>query len=209
MNNVRPVTTFQVSVGIGAAVTIAGAAFIIAFVRYPEYANQLTFAAAVVGSMAAIFSSYYIAESMRLKLVFDIEQVEIEKTKAALRFSFTDDPYISQIIHRLDKHLKIHTRDHSEIPLAELREFPNADYPRFNTDIAYILGRLEVMCISIKRDVASEEACRDLLLSRTVLYYDLFKQHIKDKQKSFGKDIYENFEKTAGEWHVIRVKQQK
>lgn len=203
---VEPVAKFQVRLSIGVFVLIVGFAFIVAFFYFRDYQEQLKFSAAVVGAMAAIFSAYYVAESMRIKLICDQQVAERETVKAALRFSFTDDPYLSLIIQRLGKHLRIHTRDHAEIPLEELHRFPNDGYPEFNSDITYILGRLEVMCISIKRGIASEDACIDLLLSRTVLYYDLFKQHIKEKQRTIGKDIYENFEETAVRWQDVRNK---
>ncbi|MBK8570502.1 MAG: DUF4760 domain-containing protein [Nitrosomonadales bacterium] len=204
MSEVRPLVEFRFTLGIGVFVIIVGIIFISLFIIYPAYTEQLKFSAAVIGSMAAIFSTYYVAETLRLKLNFDRDSLEREKIRGALKFTYTDDPYISQIIQRLDKHLRIHSRDHGEISLDELRKFPNENYPEFKADIAYILGRLEVMCIAIKRDVVSEDVCIDLLLSRTVLYYDLFKQHIKDKQKTIGKDIYENFESTAIRWQGVR-----
>lgn len=204
INEIQPVIDVRLRLGIGLVVILAGLIIITVFYYFENIRDELKFAGAVVVSMAAIFSAYYVAETMRLKLILDKQNDEKDKIKKSLSFSFTDDTNLSVIITRLDKHLKIHSRNHQEIPLEEIRQFPNDEYPEFNLDIAFILCRFEVMCIAIKNEIACEDTCIDLSLSRMVLYYDLFKQHIKDRQNTIGKDIYENFVGTAIRWQGIR-----
>ena len=120
---IKPVLDVRLKLGIGVVVVLLGIVMVGMFYYFDTARSELVFTGAVFGSMAAIFSAYYVAESLRLKLVMDKEKEEKDKIKSALKFSFTDDARISEIISRLDKHLKIHSRTKQEIPIDELKKY--------------------------------------------------------------------------------------
>ena len=61
------VASFRLNITVAILVGFAGAILIVAFVVFAEHRQTLAFAAAVAAAMGAVYSGYYVAESLRTR----------------------------------------------------------------------------------------------------------------------------------------------
>ncbi|HDZ22365.1 hypothetical protein LCGC14_0204130 [marine sediment metagenome] len=100
----------------------------------------------------------------------------------SLQYSFSSDPHIREIRTRLDQHLNIPNQKTREIHLEEIEALATQQYPEVMTDIQFILGRLESMCVAIKNGIVDERTCKDMLRGIVIEYFRFFRQYIESKR---------------------------
>lgn len=154
----------------------------------------ITLCVITVGVIVGLFQLRHLHQQLKA-------QHDWNRRVTALRYSFSDDPHIREIRSKLDEHLKIGTRRAGEISLEEIQKLPKSQYPDIRTDLQYVLGRLESMCVAMKNSIVDEQTCKDMLKGVVILYYRFFSQYIENIRKiRNNQKIYEHLETYARKW---------
>ena len=120
---------------------------------------------------------------------------------SSLQYSFSSDPQIREVRSKLDKHLGIHVNKTREINLEEIEKLSKETYPHIMTDIQFILGRIESMCVAIKNGIVDEQTCKDMLRGIVIQYYRFFRQYIeKTREIRTNPKIYIYLQHYAQKW---------
>lgn len=154
----------------------------------------ITLIVIIIGAIMGIYQLCLISKQIKA-------QHDWNRRSTSLNFSFSDDPHIREIRSKLDEHLNIMSRRQGEISLEDIDNLSEGQYPHIRTDIQFMLGRLEMMCIAMNNYVADEQVCKDMLKGVVILYYRFFSQYIEDTRVSRNNQkIYENLESYARKW---------
>ena len=147
-----------------------------------------------IGGMVGILQLRLLQQQMKA-------QHDWNRRVTSLHYSFSDNIHIREIRSNLDKHLKIASRQPGEINLEEIQKLSEDQYPTIRTDLQYMLGHLENMCIAMKNSIVDEQICKDMLKGVVILYYRFFSQYIDDVRMIRNNPrIYEHFEDYARKW---------
>lgn len=156
--------------------------------------QSITLFVITIGGMVGILQLYLLQQQMKA-------QHDWNRRVTTLRYSFSDNTHIREIRSKLDKHLKIASRQPGEISLEEIQKLSKSQYPSIRTDLQYLLGHLENMCVAMKNSIIDEQTCEDMLKGIVILYYRFFSQYIDDVRKIRNNPrIYEHFEAYARKW---------
>ncbi len=69
------------------------------------------------------------------------------------------------------------------------------------TDIQFILGRLENMCVGIKNGIVDEQTCKDMLCGTAKDYFRFFRQYIENtRQERENPNLYICLEIYTKKW---------
>lgn len=137
------------------------------------YIQALTLIAIVVTALIALKQLGLLREQIKA-------QHDWNRRLKSLDYSFSKDPHIRELRSKIDKHLQIHKRRTKEISLEEIEKIENDSYPTIRTDIQFILGRLESMCVAMKDNIVDEKVCKDLLRGIVIMYFRFFRQYIDE-----------------------------
>jgi len=164
----------------------------------PNYIDIATFVVILLGFVGALFQ-------LRLLRKQVYAEHDWNRRNKALNYAFTDDPHITSVLSRLDKHLNLGKRPKSRtISIEEIEELANGEYRDIRSDIQFVLGRFENMFVAVKHSIADQAVCKEMVSSRVILYHHFFKEYIDDVRVRVGSNrIYENFEAYASEWSRV------
>ncbi|RCV64333.1 hypothetical protein C5S53_09460, partial [Methanophagales archaeon] len=107
-----------------------------------------------IGGIVGILQLHLLQQQMKA-------QHDWNRRVTSLHYSFSDNTHIREIRSNLDKHLKIASRQPGEINLEEIQKLSEDQYPSIRTDLQYMLGHLENMCIAMKNSIVDEQICKD------------------------------------------------
>lgn len=126
----------------------------------------------------------------------------------SLTYSFSADPHIREIRNKLDTHLKIYSGKTREISIEEIEAVKKEGYEQVMTDIQFILGRLESMCVAIKNNIVDERTCKDMLRGLVIEYFRFFRQYIEDKRVlRDNQKLYACLQFYSEEWSNTKIQE--